>query len=65
MIDTVTLLFLAAYVVGTLVGWWIRDRQLCRTDVAVIIDSLIDQGYLRARKTPNGDTEILKYSEED
>lgn len=49
-----------AYVVGTLFGLWVKQART----VAFTIDSLVERGYLKSRKMPNGDIEILKYNED-
>lgn len=49
-----------AYLVGTLFGLWVKQTHT----VAFTIDSLVERGYLKSRKMPNGDIEILKYNED-
>lgn len=52
-------LFLA-YTVGTGFGLWYKFHKV----IEATIDSLVENGYLKHRKMPNGDVEILKYNEE-
>lgn len=49
-----------AYVIGTAFGLWTMFRQAAD----ITIDSLVENGYLRHRKMPDGEIEILKYDEE-
>jgi len=52
----VTALIFTAY------GWWMGVKNNSSHITALVIDSLIDEGYLRTRK--NGDEiEILKWNE--
>ena len=53
-----------AYSVGTAFGVVITLRAKMENIIGSTIDSLIDQGYLRARKDSNGDIEILKHNED-
>jgi hypothetical protein len=52
-------LFLA-YAVGTIFGLNISFKGA----IGKTIDSLIENGYLKHRKMPNGEIEILKHNEE-
>ena len=48
-----------AYIVGTLFGLRVNMNGM----IGATIDSLIEQGYLRTRKTNDGEIEILKNNE--
>lgn len=48
-----------AYLAGTGFGlWYTQGRTIEKT-----IDSLVENGYLKYRKLPNGDIDILKKHE--
>jgi len=49
-----------AYATGTGFGLWYKFHKV----IEVTIDSLVENGYLRHRKTADGEIEILKYNEE-
>ena len=49
-----------AYVIGTGFGMWVNFQKV----IGGVIDSLIENGYLRHREMPDGGIEILKYDEE-
>ena len=49
-----------AYVIGTGFGMWVNFQKV----IGSTIDNLIENGYLRHRKMPDGEIEILKYDEE-
>jgi len=51
---------LLAYSFGTGFGLWVNFQKV----IGSTIDNLIENGYLKHRKMPNGDVEILKYNEE-
>jgi len=50
---------LLAYFAGTVFGLWVNFQNA----VAGIIDSLVQNGYLKHRKNSDGEIEILKYDE--
>lgn len=56
-------LFLA-YGAGSVVTGFMVWKKNSIDSINLTIDSLIEQGYLRSRKTENGEIEILKYNEE-
>ena len=51
---------LLAYTIGTIFGLNISFKGT----IGKTIDSLIENGYLRHHKKPDGEIEILKYNEE-
>ena len=55
---------LFAYAVGTAFGWYMGFKNQVRNVSEVLIDSLIEKGYLKYRKDANGEIEILKYNED-
>ena len=50
---------LTAYLLGTAFGVWYQRRK----DIEQTIDSLIESGYLRTRKSSSGDIEVLKWND--
>ena len=56
-------LFLA-YCGGSVVTGFMVWKKNSIDSINLTIDSLIEKGYLRSRKTENGEIEILKYNEE-
>lgn len=52
------------YCLGTVVGIYLGFEMANKKVVARTIDNLIKNGYLRSRRLPNGDEEILKHGEE-
>lgn len=52
------------YCLGTVVGAYFGFEMANKKVVARTIDNLIKNGYLRSRRLPNGDEEILKHGEE-
>ena len=52
------------YCLGTVVGLYFGFEMANKKVVARTIDNLIKNGYLRSRRLPNGDEEILKHGEE-
>jgi len=59
-----TLWFVLAYVVGTGFGWYLGVTKNVKDSAGLVIDSLIEGGYLRHRKSESGEIEILKLDEE-
>lgn len=57
------LLFVLAYVVGTVFGYWIGNRSGFANGVVATIESLVEEKFLRTR-TRKGELEIIKYNEE-
>lgn len=55
---------LGTAVVFTAFGYGIGKTQYYQKTTEVVIDTLIAQGYLRTRINKNGETEILKVSDE-
>ena len=62
--DSNTLWFLAAYAVGTGFGYYLGWKSNMLSAAELTIDSLIERGYLKTRRGPDGELEILKYNEE-
>ena len=56
-------LFLA-YALGTAFGIYFLPNYKGHKIVESTVDNLIANGYLKHRKTANGDVEILKYNED-
>lgn len=53
---------LFAYAVGTLFGMQYRIKTTANKTTELVIDSLIDQGYLMA-KNQNGEVEMIKHED--
>jgi len=53
---------IATAIIFTAYGWWIGVKDKSSRITAHVIDSLIDEGYLRTRKNGN-EIEILKWNE--
>ncbi|MBR96764.1 MAG: hypothetical protein CMA81_08165 [Euryarchaeota archaeon] len=51
-----------SYVLGTVMGFYFA-RSKIKSIIGDTIDSLIQQGYLRAEKKPNGEFDIKKWNE--
>jgi hypothetical protein len=51
---------LVAYIVGTLFGLWIKFHGA----TVVVIESLIEDGFLKTREKEDGDIEVIRYNEE-
>jgi len=60
----IELWLLGTAVVFTAFGYGIGVTQYYRKTTEAVIDTLIAQGYLRTRINKNGETEILKVSDE-
>lgn len=56
---------LLSYVLGTAAGWWLAQSHTGAATVELVIDSLIDQGYLKTRRAPDGSVEVLKHDHTD
>ena len=52
------------YCLGTVVGIYFGYNKANTTAIEKTIDNLIENGYLRAKKLPNGDVDILKIGDE-
>ena len=48
---------LAAYAMGTLVGWFLKAQ----VGVGRLIERLIDDGFIRTRENDEGETVIVKW----
>lgn len=57
--------FLAAYVAGSVVTGWMVYKSQTVSIVGSTIDSLCEAGFLKHKKSPNGDIEILKWDSKD
>jgi len=51
-----------AYTVGTAFGWYMGTRSKLEDTTELVIDSLIEQNYLKTRGVGN-DMKILKHTE--
>ena len=54
---------LVAYAIGTMFGIAVQNFR-GHSIVEATVDSLIENGYLKHRKTADGNIEILKHNEE-
>jgi len=55
---------LLAYAVGTAFGYVVGKTSSIKDVAGVTVDSLIERGYLKTRRGPDGELEILKYNED-
>lgn len=58
---------LLAYTTGTVVGFSFRTlskRKFFEAGVSATVEELIEQGYLKAKTAPNGDTVLVKADDE-
>jgi len=56
---------LGAYVAGSAATWYLFLKKNFLDATEATIDTLIDNGFLRVRKSDNGELEILKWDEKD
>lgn len=59
-----TLWFLFAYAIGTAFGWYLGVAKNVKDTAGLLIDKLIEEGYVRHRKNERGEIELLKINEE-
>ena len=57
-----TIWIIGIYTLGSVVGYYI-GKGGHRETVAKVIDNLIDGGYLRYERKPNGETEIKRWND--
>lgn len=53
-----------AYMLGSIVGFYIGKNSTIRVAIEAMLDNLIEQGYIKTRKT-DGEIELLKYWDKD
>ena len=56
---------LTAYIAGSCATWYLFLRQNFIKATEATIDSLIDNGFLRYKRSDDGEVEILKWNETD
>jgi len=56
--------FMLAYTVGTGFGWYLGFSRSVKDSATLVVDKLIEDGYLRTRKDADGNLQILKLDEE-
>lgn len=54
---------IATAIIFTVVGYVIGFRQSTRGAIEDTIDVLIDQGYIRSRKNPDGTVSLIKHND--
>jgi len=54
-----------AYLSGTIVTYFLFWKQVHVDVIEKTIDSLIDNGFIRTRKTANGEVELLKWDADE
>ena len=57
------LLFTAVIFTG--LGWWFGVQENTKDVATVLLDKLIDDGYIRTRTLENGDIELVKLDEKE
>jgi len=58
---------LGSYFLGTFVGWFIANsmaRSVVENAVGLLIDTLIENGYLKSRTSEDGEIELVKFNDE-
>jgi len=55
--------FLVVAIVFTGVGWSWGLQQSAKKAIELVINNLIDEGYIKTKIDENGDTEIMRYWE--
>ena len=56
---------LLTYVLGSVVTYFLMRKSIAFNITEGIIDSLIEQGFLKSKKDKNGEVEIMKWYEEN
>ena len=54
---------ITSYIVGSVVSIWLFRRMITERTVAMTLDSLVDEGYIRTRVDEDGITQLYKYDE--
>jgi len=52
-----------AYIIGSVVTWFLVSGSYRRAGIEATIDSLIENGFLRHRRKADGEIEILKWND--
>ena len=52
-----------SYIVGSVVSIWLFNRMIRERTVAMTLESLVDEGYIRTRIDEDGITQLYKYDE--
>ena len=52
-----------AYLVGSVITYWLCRKTIKLNSVESTIDQLVAQGFLRSKKDASGETEILKWND--
>jgi hypothetical protein len=55
---------LATAVVFTVYGWYTGTKHTVEKVSEAVIDSLIEQQYLKTKRSPDGEIEVLKWNED-
>ena len=64
--DLTLIAFLAiAYIVGTVFGYFVALKRGMTMGIELSLDSLIEDGYVRASVNKDGDVVLYKYWEND
>jgi hypothetical protein len=58
---TATILSIAIFFVSYMLGKWKGERNHVETIIEITIDSLIDAGFIKTKKLPNGDVEMIPF----
>ena len=53
-----------AYTLGTLFGLYVGHRSSILKTIEKTVDNLIDQKYIKTKRLPNGEIEMLRYDEQ-
>lgn len=63
--DPTIVWLLLSYLTGSAATFFLVYRSILTRSVGDTIDSLMDQGYIKFKRLPNGDVEILKWNSND
>lgn len=64
MMFSLELWLLVAYAAGTMCGWYLAYRKAHTAAVEFSLDQLINQGFIKHRRTNTGEIEIIKWNED-
>ena len=54
---------IVSYIVGSVASIWLFRRMVTERTIAMTLDNLVDEGYIRTRVDEDGITQLYKYDE--
>ena len=54
---------ITSYIVGSVASIWLFRRMVTERTIAMTLDNLVDEGYIRTRVDEDGITQLYKYDE--